>query len=126
MLDGVVTMTPSDIKAAVKLAERVLSPAQNGPSVPGSLAWWRGNAKDLANAYLQLAERCKALEKVADAFGDTVARAVDANAQRGRGGQHVSFHGDFCNATPGTLTRLEWWAREFKDALAALDAGDRP
>lgn len=49
------------------------------------------------------------------AFSDTVEDAVRANANRGKGGQQVPFHGDFCAATPSVLNRLEWWARRFKE-----------
>lgn len=45
-------------------------------------------------------------------------RAVEAavKANRRQGGQHVPFHGDFASAPPSVLSRLEWWARAFRDA----------
>jgi hypothetical protein len=33
-------------------------------------------------------------------------------------GQHVPFHGDFASAGPSVMNRLNWWAREFRSALA--------
>ncbi len=44
--------------------------------------------------------------------------AVDAagvHQRRGRGGQQVSFHGDFASITPSSLSRLEWHARNMRD-----------
>ena len=51
-----------------------------------------------------------------NAFAETISAAVRAAERHGKGGQHVPFHGDFCSATPGVLTRLEWWARYLKGA----------
>lgn len=66
---------------------------------------------EIANLQAELREhRAAAL-----AFTETVAAAVRANDNRGRGGQHVSFHGDFCAATPSVLNRLEWWASHLGD-----------
>lgn len=48
------------------------------------------------------------------AFVETVEAAARANERRGKGGQQVSFHGDFCAATPSVLDRLEWWARHLR------------
>jgi hypothetical protein len=44
-------------------------------------------------------------------FAETVRSAVEAHKRRGQGGQQVSFHGDFANAMPSVLVRLEWWVR---------------
>ena len=48
-------------------------------------------------------------------FEEEVVAATEA--RRGKGGQHVPFFGDFCSAPPSTLSRLAWWAREFRRAL---------
>ena len=36
---------------------------------------------------------------------------------RGRGGQQVTFTGDFASVGPGTLSRMRWWLREMQAAL---------
>ena len=59
---------------------------------------------------------------VAD-FADTVSRAERALATRNQGGQHVSFHGDFCAATPSVIIALERWVKAF-DAATKPD-GER-
>jgi hypothetical protein len=58
-------------------------------------------------------------ERVVESFVDAVERAERANEQRGRGGQHVPFHGDFCNASPSVRVALKRYARDMKDALAS-------
>lgn len=62
------------------------------------------------------------IEHAVGAFRDEVERA--AHSRRLRGGQQVPYHGDFAGATPYILSRLEWWARFFAEALSqeALDA----
>lgn len=64
------------------------------------------------------AERAKMLllRAAVEAFIETVNAAVRAN-RRGRGGQHVPFHGDFCAASPSVMGRLEWWARNLGEHL---------
>lgn len=80
------------------------------------------NCQDCRDLRLELAgkqERIEALEaqlsgrkqRIA-AFSDSVKRASEANLARGRGGQHVPFHGDFASAVPSVLVQLEWWAQE--------------
>jgi hypothetical protein len=68
----------------------------------------------------QLATAAPPADKVTSAilaFCDAVAAASRAHDQRGKGGQHVSFHGDFAGAHPGVLNRLEWWARHLRSVL---------
>ena len=36
---------------------------------------------------------------------------------RGKGGQQVTFTGDFASVGPGTLSRMRWWLREMQAAL---------
>lgn len=38
--------------------------------------------------------------------------------ERPKGGQSVPFHGDFAQAPPSMVSRLRWWAREMREALA--------
>lgn len=51
---------------------------------------------------------------------ESLAVSVDAARRamelRGTGGQQVSFHGDFCNASPSVLGRLDWWIRALRGA----------
>lgn len=63
------------------------------------------------------------LRQVAAAFVRTVSSARRAIEQRGRGGQHVSYHGDFAAASPSVITNLVWWAREIE---LALNAAEKP
>ena len=44
-------------------------------------------------------------------------RAVRHHENRGKGGQQVTFTGDFASVGPGTLQRMRWWLREMKAAL---------
>lgn len=43
--------------------------------------------------------------------------AVYHHENRGKGGQHVSFYGDFANVAPSAVGRMRWWAREMRQAL---------
>ncbi len=56
------------------------------------------------------------LGQLLQAFDDEIeARAADL--ARGKGGQHVPFHGDFASVPPSALNRLKWWSRELRAAL---------
>lgn len=63
------------------------------------------------------AQRLAAVGSVIRSLADTIEHAEHATKQRGRGGQQVPFHGDFANATPGTLAQLKWWVRELERAV---------
>jgi hypothetical protein len=52
----------------------------------------------------------------------TVEEAREAIVARGRGGQQVPFHGDFANAAPSALGRIEWWAKQI---LASIPDDER-
>jgi hypothetical protein len=56
-----------------------------------------------------------ALESITDEFERTVAYADS----RGKGGQHVPFHGDFASAcqSPSFVSRARWWATHLRAAL---------
>lgn len=56
------------------------------------------------------------LRIVCQQFRHAVSAANRNNDRRGRGGQQVSFHGDFCSAQPSVLTQLTRWAREMETA----------
>lgn len=49
-------------------------------------------------------------------FEAEIEAAAQHLASKGRGGQHVSFHGDFAQVPPSGIGRLRWWAREFREA----------
>ena len=57
----------------------------------------------------------EALEGIAEEFESTV-RHIDS---KGRGGQHVPFHGDFASACqlPSFCSRAKWWATHLRAAL---------
>ncbi len=57
---------------------------------------------------------------VIEGFCASVESAI-ANARRGKGGQHVPFHGDFASATPSVIRQLEWWMRAMKATINSTD-----
>lgn len=59
------------------------------------------------------------IRAVVEAFAETVEAACAAHKNQYKGGQQVSFHGDFCPGSigPSGLVRLKWWIRELKFAL---------
>jgi hypothetical protein len=71
------------------------------------------------------------LKEVAEYFIETAEAAV-ANQRRPKGGQQVSYHGDFASIPPSAVKNLEWWANRFRDALnqpkcqCQWEAGDSP
>lgn len=79
-------------------------------------AWqWRPDARDhrrLSRAVIAMLADLRSMRAVAQSLMDAAVRAGQEQARRGHGGQHVSFHGDFANATPSVLTRIEWYARQ--------------
>lgn len=58
------------------------------------------------------------------AFRDALSNAKRAMSRRGQGGQQVSFHGDFANATPSVLGQIAWWVRELETANRNAGEGD--
>lgn len=64
----------------------------------------------------------EALESVATEFEQTVAH-IDS---KGKGGQHVPFHGDFASACqlPSFCSRARWWATHLRAALTAQDSSE--
>jgi hypothetical protein len=66
----------------------------------------------------RLTKKLARLALLSEHFTDAVQRAVTEMQNRGKGGQHVPFHGDFASAPPSTLSRLGWWAREFRMATS--------
>lgn len=61
--------------------------------------------------------RYEQLERVLLSVVDTFESAVRAFRARGAGGQQVSFHGDFCNVNPSTVSRMEWWSKHLRSIL---------
>lgn len=47
---------------------------------------------------------------------DTFVSAVQ-NFRRPKGGQQVSFHGDFSNITPSSVTQMDRWIRRWDEVL---------
>lgn len=76
----------------------------------------------LVNAATRLRDQAVAerdeLRKYAAAFVEQM-HATEREANRGRGGQHVTFSGEFhpASMTPSIRSRLNWWARAFEDAM---------
>lgn len=61
--------------------------------------------------------RANHLEKILRAITTTFEAAVRHAETKGSGGQQVSFHGDFGHVPPSAVTRMKWWAREFRNVL---------
>lgn len=83
-------------------------------------AQWDRERDELRRTVETLQGQLEAAAPVVDlvkAFVETVNAATRHFANRGKGGQHVSFHGDFAGANPSTMSRLEWWARAFASKL---------
>jgi hypothetical protein len=85
------------------------------------------------NALRDLARACSARNRAverAQELWDRLGGLLDAIAgefersvhhHRGpRGGQQVAFFGDFQSVGPSVVGRMEWWAREFRNALGAM------
>ena len=79
------------------------------------------DARDEAETERKLSDRYHArlttLQQAAGDFCETVEHAAACIEARGRGGQQVSFHGDFASAPPSTMGRLQWWARTLRAAM---------
>ena len=43
--------------------------------------------------------------------------AVANQENRGKGGQHVPYCGDFANMTPSSVSQMRRWARDLRSAL---------
>jgi hypothetical protein len=87
----------------------------------------------LSNALRDLAHACGARNRAverAQELWDRLGGLLDAIAgefersvrhhQGPRGGQQVAFFGDFQSVGPSVVGRMEWWAREFRNALGAM------
>lgn len=84
---------------------------------PGCMRHWAERNQELAQEVKFLTEIKRWLESIADEFERTIAHA-DWKAA-GSKGMSVPFHGDFASAVqlPSVISRMRWWAREFKTAL---------
>jgi chromosome segregation ATPase len=74
---------------------------------------------DRAAALAKVQEAGKVVE-VARAFVEIAEAAIRHHENRGKGGQQVSYHGDFAMVPPSAVSRLRWWADCFRAALASL------
>ncbi len=58
--------------------------------------------------------RCRqALKSMADCFDGAVRNVED----RGKGGQHVPYHGDFASVGPSTVSQMRRWSRDLRCAI---------
>ena len=65
----------------------------------------------------QLRADYEALKQRATFFVEAAERAVYEAEHKNDGGMRVPFHGDFASATPSTISRLRWWARDLRSVL---------
>lgn len=68
------------------------------------------------NAVREENDRLRAVAERVGYFCEAVDSAA-AHHRRGKGGQQVSFHGDWAHVVPSTIVALERWARDFRFAL---------
>jgi hypothetical protein len=63
--------------------------------------------------------RVELLEQALTGITEEFERTVNHIDNKGRGGQHVPFHGDFAAACqlPSFCSRARWWATHLRDAL---------
>jgi hypothetical protein len=71
-------------------------------------------------------ENCKRVAHVVDGLVEEVARTRRNLESKGKGGMRVPFQGDFANAPPSTVIKLEWWLRELQEALTAPTLKEKP
>jgi hypothetical protein len=77
--------------------------------------------KDLRVENTQLSADNARLKFALEAFASTAEAAVEAFESKDRGGMHVPFHGDFAHTTPSVISRLRWWAKQFRHVLSGKD-----
>jgi hypothetical protein len=58
----------------------------------------------------------KQSEELIDSLLAEMRSAVRHLDNKGKGGQHVSWHGDFVNASPHVVDKFRWWLREIDTA----------
>lgn len=75
---------------------------------------WCAREEDLRAQLSKMEQQRDGLRFAAEGFIDAV-EAAASYARRDRGGQQVSFHGDFANIQPSVLGQLERFAKRFKD-----------
>jgi len=64
------------------------------------------------------------LSDLLDGLRAEIEAATDYQAHRGKGGQHVPFHGDFAHVPLSGLHRLAWWERALRGAVSAAALKD--
>ena len=65
----------------------------------------------------ETAKQVEAMRAVLSGFAALVENENRKREQASRGGQHVTNTGDLAACPPGTLSRLNWWAREMRELL---------
>lgn len=66
---------------------------------------------------LELLDEVERLREITTLFAETAEAAVYHAEHKNDGGMRVPFHGDFCSATPSTISRLRWWGKRFREVL---------
>jgi hypothetical protein len=86
--------------------------------------WIEAHGAMMAEGH-RLAAENERLRQAAGGFVQEV-ESAERHFERPRGGMQVPFHGDFAgvNQTPGVRSRLAWWARHLKAALAGPGPGE--
>lgn len=59
-------------------------------------------------------DRGKRAEQVLDALAGEFERAIHHHESRGKGGQQVTFTGDFASVGPSVVGRMRWWLRDMR------------
>lgn len=50
-------------------------------------------------------------------MAETFESAVANYESRGKGGQHVPYHGDFAQLPPSAVSQMRRWARDLREAI---------
>lgn len=79
------------------------------------------NASYIASASPDVILKLIAVARAAEAFAADIEHEAHKREQASRGGQHVPNHSRLAGAPPSTMIELQRWAREFRDALSALE-----
>ncbi len=101
-----------------EVADRYFSILANGSPAAHEQADWHETMHGLT---LRTEKADRDLDKIRQCIAGfvEVVEAAEAHATGPKGGQQVTFSGDFASAPPSTRGQLRWWAERLKEASKA-------
>jgi hypothetical protein len=96
-------------------AHRYFAIVANGAPAPHEQADWRETMHGLTLRAEKAERDLDQMRQCIAGFVEVV-EAAEAHATGPKGGQQVTFSGDFASAPPSTRGQLRWWARRLKEA----------